>query len=478
MVPPVLPPGLADEMVEILFRESPPFEFRDVLLIGEHIEGLNAAINRYVANETGQRPTIHTVACLGADCDPEVVSKPTTEARFLSESFTPETNFDYVLGIPPTLPWDELKLERRREIAGFSPHISPEDRQVDASVMYTDRTEPLLAADGRAVLLGQTELKTAEKYTGFRKNIADDVRDVEAIDDQYEQFAEPWFIIAVDHGGDAPFAIDERAVWADPTKIEAQLSASATRSREKMTVETIMTPLSEMDVYDCDDDAAMVYLDMLYEDFDGSLVYEAPSNRQGLAGYIARHELTFEEGAPIGDLAQELSREKLLSLAAPLETVIELLADHRFLFVGQPANPAGIVTRYDLNRLAVHHWLYDRFARLEIKLRERIRESDWTYEDSEVSLRSGGAGDLVPDRLANDTLGKLVAIIEEAGLERSIRRDIHGYQATLHDLVELRNAVAHYNTVVHTMSDRHTAESDERGAKQLNQELTLLLDIT
>ena len=54
MIPPVLPAGVADEMVEILFRESPPFDFKDLLLVGSHIEELDTAIDRYVTSEAGK----------------------------------------------------------------------------------------------------------------------------------------------------------------------------------------------------------------------------------------------------------------------------------------------------------------------------------------------------------------------------------------------------------------------------------------
>jgi hypothetical protein len=157
--------------------------------------------------------------------------------------------------------------------------------------------------------------------------------------------------------------------------------------------------------------------------------------------------------------------------------IVRPLTDQRFLFPGQPESPDGIITRYDLNRLPIYHWLYDRFARLEIQLRELIRDSHWTYEDSDISLRNRGAGDLVPDRLANDKLSKLVDIIDEADLERSILSDIDVYEATLDDLVKLRNAVAHYNVLIHTMSNQSTVDNEERGTTQFYQELTLLLDI-
>lgn len=464
-------------MVEILFRESPPFSFKDLLLVGAHIETLDAAIDRYAATETGDRPAVHTVAALGTDSDPDAVAGPIIDGSFLSESFTPETQFDYILGFPPEVSWEDLGPERRREISGFSPHVEPEDTHVEPGVLYLDRAEPLLAREGRAVILGQTQLKVGEQYAGFRGDIVEEVRDVEAVDHRYDQFDNPWFILALENDGSTPFNLDDRAQWANPTEIEHQLSTTATRSREQLTVADIMTQLSEMEVYDGDDDASMVYLDMLYEDFDGSLVYADSSTRDTLLGYVARHELTFEGTAPIEANIEPPTADRCISLDAPIDTLIQKLATRRFLFPGQPEDPAGIVTRYDLNRLPVYHWLYARFAHLEIQLRELIRDSDWTYEDSDITLRSRGAGDLVPDRLANDKLSKLVDIINEADLAQSIRRDIHGYDATLDDLVRLRNAVAHYNVLIHTMSDRSTLDRDERGVNQLHQEVKLLLDI-
>lgn len=477
MVPPTLPAGVADEMVEILFRESPPFNFKGLLIVGTHIEELDTAIDRYVTSETGDRPTVHTVPALGSDCDPDTIGGPTIDGPFLSEAFTPEQTFEYILGIPPDIPWDELGPERKREIAGFSPHVEPEETHVEAGVLYLDRIGPLLAREGRAAILAETQLKVGEQYVGFRSDIIEEVRDVEAVDHRYEQFEKPWFVLALENGGSTPFDIDDRAQWADPTEIERKLATTATHSREQITAEDIMTPLSEMEVYNSDDDAPMVYLDMLYEDFDGSLVYEDSSTYEGLVGYVARHELTFEGTPSIETHTGRLTADRCIPLDALIDTIVRALTDQRFLFPGQPESPAGIITRYDLNRLPIYHWLYDRFARLEIQLRELIRDSHWTYEDSDIQLRARGAGDLVPDRLANDRLSKLVDVINEADLKQSIRRDIHGYEATLDDLVKLRNALAHYNVLIHTMSDRSTSDDDERGTTQFHQELTLLLDI-
>lgn len=136
MIPPALPAGVTDEMVEILFRESPPFDFKDLLLVGSHIEELDTAIDRYVTSETGNRPTVHTVPALGSGCDPDTIAGPTIDRPFLSESFAPERTFEYILSIPPDIPWDELDPERKREIAGFSPHIEPEETHVEPRVNH------------------------------------------------------------------------------------------------------------------------------------------------------------------------------------------------------------------------------------------------------------------------------------------------------------------------------------------------------
>lgn len=477
MTLPRLPPELADEMLEILFRESPPFSFKELLVVGAHLEEFDAALDRYVAANTGDRPNVSSVATLGADSDPESVADTTFDGTFLSEIFGPKKQFDYIVGVPPDLPWADLDPERRREIAGFSPHIEPGDQDINTGVLYLDRANSVLAREGRAVILGQTEIKMADTYAGFRGDIVQEVRDVEAVDQRYQVFDDPWFILALERGSEEPFDIDDRAQWADPSEIEQQLATTATTSREQITVEDIMTPLSKMAVYNSQDDASKVYLDMLYEDFDGSLVYEDSSAREELVGYVARQELTFDGAPPIESHTEPLTSERCISPDSTIDTVIRALADQRFLFPGQPDGPRGIVTRYDLNRLPVYHWLYDRFARLKIKLRELIRESDWKYENSDVQLRSKGVGDLVPDHLANDKLSKLVEVIDEAELRRAVLPDIRGYDATLDDLVELRNAVAHYNVIVHTMSDRSTLDEDERGVGQLRREIDLLLDI-
>jgi hypothetical protein len=477
MAPPALPAGVADEMVEILFRETPPFEFKDLLLVGTHIGELDTAIDRYVSSETGSRPTVHIASSFGSNFDPETIEGAAIDGQFLSEAFTPEQTFDYILGTPPDIPWDELDPERRREIAGFSPHVDSEQSHVESGVVYLDRIGPLLAHEGRAAILAETQLKIGEEYAGFRSDIIEEVRDVEAVDPQYEQFENPWFVLALENGGSTPHTIDDRAQWADPTEIEQQLATTATNSREQLTAEDIMTPLSEMEVYTSGNDAPMVYLDMLYEDYDGSLVYEEDSTNGNLVGYVARHELTFEGTPPIERHTEPLTVDRCIPPDAPIDMIVRQLTDQRFLFPGQPESPDGIITRYDLNRLPIYHWLYDRFARLEIQLRELIRGSHWTYEESDISLRNRGAGDLVPDRLANDKLSKLVDIIDEADLERSVLSDIELYEATLDDLVKLRNAVAHYNVLIHTMSNQSTVDNEERGTTQFYQELTLLLDI-
>lgn len=474
MAPSQLPPSVADTMVRMLFRETTPFAFRELLLVGDHLEQLDAAVNRYVEDEAGDRPDTYISTGIGTEGSPDTIDGTLIDGTFLSETFDIQTRFEYILGVPAALPWTQLSTEQRRDIAGFSPHVEPDDTAVDPSVLYMDRATPLLNGDGRAVFLGQHHLKTADQYTGFRDDLSARIRDVEAVD----AFDEQWFALAAEKSDDEPFDIDERAVWADPSVIEQLLSESATNSRNRWTVGDVMVPLSEMKVYGDSEEASKVYLDLLYEDFDGSLIYEDPANRDGFLGCVARHELTIDGPEPIREHTQSVTDERCIGTDQSLYSLIQRLADSRFLFAGKSDDICGIVTRYDLNRLPVYHWLYDRFASLEVELRGLIRQSEWSYEESDVRLRGRGAGDLVPDRLANDTLSKLVTIIEEANLTSEVVDPNRRGDVTLDDLVYLRNAVAHYNVLVHTMSDRTTLDDDERGAEQLAREVALLVEIT
>jgi hypothetical protein len=262
-------------------------------------------------------------------------------------------------------------------------------------------------------------------------------------------------------------------VWADPGAIERELAESAAGGGGTDTsAAALSTAVEEMDVFAATADAPGVYLDMLYADYDGALVYDDPDALAGLAGYVSRAELRVTDGARIGDHAQPIPGRRCLDADAGMPAVVETLGADRFAFVGAPEDPDGIVTRYDLNRLPVYHWLYARFVQFEVGLRDRLRGVDWSADAAPGTLPSEGVGDLVPDRLSNAQLSTLLALVDDAGI-----RIVDGsHDATLDDLRALRNTVAHFNTLVHTMGDRRTIDDPERGAPQLAAEVRLLED--
>lgn len=137
----------------------------------------------------------------------------------------------------------------------------------------------------------------------------------------------------------------------------------------------------------------------------------------------------------------------------------------------------GIVTRFDLNRLPMFLHLFDCFSELEIGLRNLIREEfpDWE-ERTDIYIGTRGSQELHRDRLSTAKLSTLVNIVTECDGEHLIRRDIAGYSVSLDDIVNLRNAVAHYNPIVHTMGGGSTLDSEVRNAAQLQKEYQFLND--
>jgi hypothetical protein len=104
--------------------------------------------------------------------------------------------------------------------------------------------------------------------------------------------------------------------------------------------------------------------------------------------------------------------------------------------------------------MPVYQYLFSLMARLEIRCREIIRKQapDWASE-VDVYVSSANVGELSPDELAGASLGELIKIIEETDSSQRIHPDLAQYDAGLDDLRVLRNAIAHYNPLVHYMSN-------------------------
>jgi hypothetical protein len=117
------------------------------------------------------------------------------------------------------------------------------------------------------------------------------------------------------------------------------------------------------------------------------------------------------------------------------------------------------VTRFDLNKIPVYQYLYVLLARFEIRLREIIREHvpDWETE-TDVDIWNMYVGDLAPDKLAGGTVGDLIDILSEADEMQQLPVDLESYGAIISNVKCLRDAVAHYNPLVHSMSN--DTESD------------------
>lgn len=134
----------------------------------------------------------------------------------------------------------------------------------------------------------------------------------------------------------------------------------------------------------------------------------------------------------------------------------------------------GLVTRFDLNALPVYGHLYDRFSEFEIGVRELIRTHapDWEDETNE-HIPYRGKRNVVQDKLVCAELGTLLSLIEEFELESKLPTDEF---VNLGSLRNLRNDVAHYVPIVHTMSERSTFNETTRGAPQLAKEYQYLRD--
>jgi hypothetical protein len=476
--PPEIPPPVADEMVAALFADSKPTGF-DTVLRPFYADGaLLAALDRYVET-TFAASFPEVVICAptdaaAAEAETLLSDREVTVRRgdFLTEGVE-LPDCEYVLSAPPRVSWDELSRERRREYASLSSRIRPDDATVEEAVLYIERALQFLTADGRGVFLAETGLKSDTATAAFRSELVPLLGDVERVDAEAHDALDDDHMIAVVTSADSPtFDVDSRTHRAPPARVESDLLADVAPAATAEAAE-VMTSRSALRVYGADDGAGFVYMDMFHEDFDASLVYRNPEEMAGLVGYVSRTDLRVTEQTTIDEHARPIESSRCVAPSASIARVIEALEKHRFGFVGTPDAPAGLITRYDLNRLPVYRYLYECFSMFEIGLRNRIRTEapDW-HERTDVHVPDRGTADVVPDRLANAQLSDLVSVVDQMGLDDDLVSD--EAESSLEALVALRNAVAHYSPLVHVMSDANTSDDIERGAGQLAAEHRLL----
>lgn len=480
-MPPIrVPKPIADRMVELLFEETASTNRKRILYPGCGEGELIAAVERYFEDSINDPPS-------GVAIDNEAEHVETVretygdhvEARqvdYLSADVRLD-RFDFVLSYPPTVEWAELSGERRREYANTFARISPESSHIHTGLLFLERSLHVLTGDGKGVFLTTRDF-TSDAATGpFRSYLAPKVADIEQIDDS--TFEVPHMLLVVNSLDSAAFSPSASANRPDPSEVEAQLLASASPSTIDAPARRIATCFPDLEVYRTTDDAAFVYLDLYYEDYDAALVYDDPDAREGLQGYVSRVGMEIRGQESVGEHTRPLTGSECIDPSEDLGRVIRRLGEdgERFCFVGIPTDPVGVVTRFDLNEIPVYQYLYILLARFEIRLRRLVREHvpDWE-ETTDVFIAAGNVGDLAPDRLSGGSIGDLLEILSQGAQMHQIPADLESHDADLADLRRLRNAIAHYNPLVHTMSNDTDSEWSARNLRARHELLCDIID--
>ncbi len=486
-----VPASLADELVALLFDETHP-SGRDSILYPEPVgDELINAVSRYFEDKSFTEPPEGVVVTPDPDVNdsidaPHIVE--TVQEDFLGELTSLDSEFDYVLSATPRVEWGELTQRQQREYAQVSAQVKPGDEVVNTELLFTERGLHFLGDRGHAAFLTTTDLKTDEATNRFLAEIARDTEFVEAIDTgEYDSVSEPHMVFRVQGSGFSTRQHDNRRYQPNPTSVERHLFTAAGQPRADQTAQGIATGFDDLDLYAANAAASFVYFDMLYEDYDTALIVDGRTddiisgtdvNTEDVRGFVAREEITLSEPGQINAHEKQLDENLFLAPDLPLSEILNVVGSDgtRFRYVGSPEEVHGLVTRFDLNKFPVYQYFYEMFAQFEIGLRRLIREEapGWKDEVEEVYITSKGGPKLVSDELAEGKLRDLINIIQEIGLERSILTDIQGYEADIEQLNTLRSVVAHYNPVVHTMTDE--GPEDKRSAPQLQREHKLLAD--
>jgi hypothetical protein len=467
-------------MVELLFEETASTYRKRILYPGCGEGELIAAVERYFQDSTRDPPT-----GVAIDTNEEYVE---TVREKYGDTVTVEKgdylsadvrldSFEFVLSYPPTVRWGDLSGEKQQEYATSFAQISPDAARIHTGLLFLERSLHVLTEDGSGVFLTTRGFKTEERKGPFRTYLAPKVADVEQIDREYFEADIPHMLLKVNSPKSEEFDPSISTVRPDPSEVETQLMASASSPTISDPARRIATCFPDLDVYGTDDDAAFVYLDLYYEDYDAAFVFDDPEQVEGFQGYVSRAEMNIRGEGPVTDHILPLEDSDCIDPEDDVGTVIERLGrdGERFCFVGMPDNPEGIVTRFDLNKIPVYQYLYVLLARFEIRLREIIREHVPNWEnETDVYISSTDVGELAPDKLSGGSVGDLLDILSKADEIGQVHPDLQTYDADIRELKNLRDAVAHYNPLVHYMSN--DADSDWT-AGDLRDRHTLLLDI-
>ena len=342
---------------------------------------------------------------------------------------------------------DQLSEEKQQEYATSFAQISPDTARIHTGLLFLERSLHVLTEDGNGVFLTTRGFKTEETKGPFRSYLAPKVADVEPIDRRHFESDISHMLLKVNSPESEEFDPAISTIRPDPSEVEAQLMASATSLTITNPARCTATCFPDLEVYGADDDAAFVYDD--------------PEQLEGFRGYVSRAEMGIRGEEPVTEHVLSLEDSDCIDPGEGVGTVIERLGrdGERFCFVGVSDSLEGIVTRFDLNKIPVYQYLYVSLARYEIRLREIIREyvPNWE-EETEVYIPSLHVGELAPDKLSGGTIGNLLDILSETDEMGRIHPDLRTYEADMWDIKDLRDTVAHYNPLVHYMSN--DTESD------------------
>lgn len=464
-MPPLrVPETIADRMVELLFEDVSSTYRKRILYPGCGEGELISAVERYFEDSVHDPPSgvaIDTedkyIETVQEHCNDRVEIR---KEDYLSADVRLDS-FEFVLSYPPTVRWTDLSEEKQNEYANSFARISLDTARIHTGLLFLERSLHVLTEDGNGVFFTTRGFKEEEKMGPFRSYLAPKVADVESVDHDQSEVDIPHMLLKVNSPESEEFDPAVSTIRPDPSEVESQLMASATSSTISEPARHTATCFPELDVYDAEDDAAFVYLDLYYEDYDAAFVFDDPEQLEGLRGYVSRAEMEIRGEEPVTEHVLPLTDSDCAAPGEEVGTVIERLGrdGERFCFVGQPNDPEGIVTRFDLNKIPVYQYLYVLLARFEIRLREIIREHvpDWETE-TDVHIRTIHVGDLAPDKLAGGTIGNLLDILSEADEMQQLPVDLESYGAIISNVKCLRDAVAHYNPLVHSMSN--DTESD------------------
>ncbi len=467
-----LPAAVADAMVEQLFDNRHPSKFNDILYPGCGDGTLVAAVHRYCEQNTAATPPSGVAVDINTD-DAEAVAEQYDEVDprsgdYLHEEFVIESEFDYILCDPPTRPWSDLSREQQRAYATNFGHLTVADDQIDSHLLFVTQAIRDLNIGGRAVFVTPTSLidsdaaSTLHEQHYYKINAIDEVEP-----ESYDSVDDPRLITTL---------TDDAEEWEstvstyEPAAHEADLNTSIADVQDPFTAGALMTP--DPEGFGIDDSIPRVYVELMAADYDAAPIYDDTSAGTELHGYVSREQLRATSEETLETQVQELTHDVTITLETGINEVLNKLGDSRFVFVCDVDSLEGIITRFDLNRLPVYTHLYDCFSQFEIGLRDLLRSHspDWN-DQTDIRVPYRGQQNVVSDRLTCAELSKIVEILSDVGLSSMLPS---ASKVDLEELVYLRNAVAHYNPIIHTMTERPTHDEPERGGPQLAAEYEYL----